>query len=455
MSKSNKTGIYKYEPLWGQWEIDSLIGKGSYGEVYKVFRNVEGQRIESAAKFISIPKDDEERETLYLTGEATDKKTFKSICDSRAQAFFNEIVLMTKLKECENIVGYEAHSMQEKNDEIGWDIIIKMELLSPLDKYLRYNSFTLRDVICVGIDICNAIEFCHKNNVIHRDIKLSNIFLDNDGNYKLGDFGVSRMTGGKTTQGTVAGTEEYMAPEMLKFENYNKSVDVYSLGIVLYRLLNKLRNPFLPSEGVIDSALSEQAFKNRMNSKLSFPDPKYGNDELIRIILKACAYNPQDRYISAAEMAEDLRRVLEVADDCIVLSASSLENVSTVIIDDKTYEEILIPGKAKNKVASIVGAGLIVAGLAVGAIVFMNSRGTEVAIKGFPSSITMNVDCSMVLPVSTDPENVINKISYHSSNENVVKIDETGTVFAVGEGEAYNTVTSNCVSKQAKLSVVQ
>ena len=164
-------GIFKYEPLWGEWHIGELIGKGSYGEVYKIYRDVGGKREYAAAKYISIPKSEQDKELVYSKGLATDEESLRSFFETRANTFSREIDLMMKLRGSANVVRYEAHLKQEKADDVGWDIIIRMELLTSLEKYLRTNSFSKKDVIRLGIDICGAIESCQKEKIIHRDVK--------------------------------------------------------------------------------------------------------------------------------------------------------------------------------------------------------------------------------------------------------------------------------------------
>jgi len=157
-----------------------------------------------------------------------------------------EFAIMAKLKGTANVVSYEDHMVIRHSDGIGWDILIRMELLNPLLPYAYKHPFSRRDIIRLGIDMCRALELCQKYNIIHRDIKPENIFVNDNGDFKLGDFGIAR-TVEKTMSGlSKKGTYNYMAPEVYRGNEYGFGVDIYSLGIVLYRLLNKNRLPFLP-----------------------------------------------------------------------------------------------------------------------------------------------------------------------------------------------------------------
>ena len=133
---------------------------------------------------------------------------------------------MSKLKGHSNIVSYEDHKIVPHKDGIGWDILIRMELLTPLNVHLQRTVQMPRgEVVRMGIHLCRALELCQRHNIIHRDVKSENIFISADGNYKLGDFGVARTASASTGASTFAGTVNYMAPEVLRREKYTASVD--------------------------------------------------------------------------------------------------------------------------------------------------------------------------------------------------------------------------------------
>ena len=179
-----------------------------------------------------------------------------------------------------------------------------MELLTPLMNYLKSNKMDPDDICKLGIDICEALVLCEKYGIVHRDVKPENIFITKDGSFKLGDFGIARALD-HTTNATRAGTERYMAPEVIKREPYGKDVDVYSLGLVLYWLLNGKRMPFLDSDKVPTGSEYEKAQSMRV-SGIALPNPVGGSEELKKVVLKACEYDREKRYSSANEMLQDL-----------------------------------------------------------------------------------------------------------------------------------------------------
>ena len=93
----------------------------------------------------------------------------------------------------------------------------------------------------LGRDICEALAVCHRKQLLHRDVKPENIFVDGEGRFKLGDFGIARRLDNPATYLTQVGTPYYMAPEVFSLHSYDGRADIYSLGLVLYRFLNRSR----------------------------------------------------------------------------------------------------------------------------------------------------------------------------------------------------------------------
>ena len=219
-----------------------------------------------------------------------------------------EFELMYKLRGLSNIVSYEDHEIRKHENGIGWDIMIRMELLTPLNVYMQTHSFGRDEVIRLGIDMCKALERCEKYNVIHRDIKPANIFVSEQGDFKLGDFGIARTLETHDTLMELSrkGTVNYMAPEILKGEKYDFTVDMYSLGIVMYRLLNDDTLPFVPLPPQKPTYQDINHANQRRFRGDDMPNPKGDNTQLADVIKKACSFHPADRYQSPSDMREHL-----------------------------------------------------------------------------------------------------------------------------------------------------
>ena len=287
--------------IWPEWEVDEkLLGDGSYGKVYRSVRRDSGIESTAAIKVISVPLNASELDSLRSEGldENATRTHLKDIVDD----YVKEIQFMESMKGMQNIVSIEDYKVIEKDDGMGWYILIRMELLTPLNTYLSDKTLSETEAIKLGIDICSALEICAESNIIHRDIKPENIFRNSHGSYKLGDFGVAKQY--ESQAGNLSqkrGTYNYMAPEVAKSSDYDCRADIYSLGIVLYRLLNNNHLPFLETEKQLLSALErENAVKRRINGE-PLPPPSEASPATADLILWACEPDPANRISSAAE----------------------------------------------------------------------------------------------------------------------------------------------------------
>ena len=290
---------------WEGWELREQLGSGGFGTVYRIVRPMTSE--ESAMKVLSIPKDASEINSLRVEG--FDEKSISGVYQNQLDRIINEYTLMAQMKGHPNVVRCEDCTAVPHADGIGWDVYLRMELLCPLPQYLMEHTLEEDGVIRLGTDLCSALALCERKGILHRDIKPENIFYSEYGAFKLGDFGIAR-TMDHTTQATHTGSYRYMAPEVYKNEKYGKEVDIYSLGLTLYWLLNNRRMPFLPTDRPAKASENELALQKRMSGE-PFPAPARGSEALKAVVLKACAYDPRDRYSTA----EELLRALEAARD--------------------------------------------------------------------------------------------------------------------------------------------
>lgn len=294
--------------VFGNWEIKEELGEGSYGKVFKIQKEQAGITASAALKVMRIPKS--ASDVKKILHEGMDERSATTYFKGYVNKLMQEIAIMSTLKGHPGIVSCENYELIPHSGSIGWDILIQMELLTPLLDYQAEHPMDEVEVRRLGREICSALVYCHlKRGIIHRDIKPSNILVSESGQFKLGDFGVS-----KTVEGTVGflsrqGTDGYMAPEVYLNKPYGTSVDIYSLGLVLYQMMNGGRLPFYPP---ISQQISfddrEKALTKRMQGAKMLP-PVYASEEFAEVILKACAYNQKDRYRNASEFLEALENV--------------------------------------------------------------------------------------------------------------------------------------------------
>ncbi len=301
---------------YDNWEIVRKIGAGSSSSVYEIERHDLGV-YKAALKVIPIPQHPEEVDEIRNSGMSDEEIVgyYKDIVDE----IIREFTLMSKLKGTTNIVSYEDHKVVPHEEGIGWDIYLRMELLIPLDKYITDHPLSERDIALLGVDICRALERCEKLHVIHRDIKPGNILVSEQGDFKLGDFGIARTAERTVSNMSRKGTTSYMAPEVYNGLEYGPTVDIYSLGLVMYRLLNHNRMVFLPPypEPIRFQDQELALFKRINGAPLPYPNDK--ESALGEVILKACAYDSQDRYQKPVQFRKALEELLEtpgaIADD--------------------------------------------------------------------------------------------------------------------------------------------
>ena len=290
---------------WPGWEITQLIGRGSFGAVYEMRRKIMDEVEYAALKVISIPQSPNDIEEMRSDGY--DDNGIVASFQEQLRGIVSEYTMMRKLSDCPNIVKCDDLQYIPHDDGFGWDVSIKMELLTPLTKVLT-DPVPEQMVVKLAKDLCFALTKCKENNIVHRDIKPQNIFISSRGDYKLGDFGIAK-TVERTSGGTKIGTYKYIAPEVYNNQPYGSAADIYSLGLVLYWLLNERRMPFLPLPPVMLKAGQDEQSRQRRLSGEPLPVPAHGSEALKRIVLKACAYDTQERYASAVEMLADLNKL--------------------------------------------------------------------------------------------------------------------------------------------------
>ena len=288
----------KIEQVWPGWKVVRLLGKGTFGQVYEIERENFGEIEKSALKVITIPENSNEIDELRSLGfdeNGLSQRYINSLIN-----IGKEYATLAKLKSFANVVHCEDIKYGHNENGIGWDIYIRMELLTPIisciDMFNEENN-----IIKLGIDLCSALIACKNRNIIHRDVKPHNIFVAEDGTFKLGDFGIAE-TGENAIGGVRIGACNYMAPEVYLDKPYGSAADQYSMGIVLYWLLNEKRLPFLDDNGTaLTTAYIEESRLRRFSGE-QLPPPAKGSDALKKVVLKACEFLPENRFSSAEEM---------------------------------------------------------------------------------------------------------------------------------------------------------
>ena len=295
---------------WPGWKAIREIGEGGYGKVYEIERTQHGITENDALKIIRIPKSQQQYDELAYRMSAEDNDAVNEVFIEQKDKLIEEIRAMQKLKANDNIVGIKDWSVEKLEDGYSWEIYIRMDILTPLIQYLKGKALDEGGIIRLGEDICRALIQCEKENIVHRDIKPDNIMVSPGGKFMLTDFGIARYLEDETTM-TGIGSKPYMAPEVANYLKSDKTVDIYSLGLVMYEMLNNNRPPFVKAEGKYSALEREAAIQRRIRGE-ELPEPANGSEGLKRIVLKACSPASSGRYSSAEKMLEELENLEEM-----------------------------------------------------------------------------------------------------------------------------------------------
>lgn len=303
----NIEDIKKLEPLFGAWTVSGMIGEGTDSRIYRL-QCVSGETVSNAVlKAVHIESGKNiSPELLSSVGYASSldyDDACLSVCRREAEAVMS-------LKGHPNVVKiYNYNIVPEPGS--GFTLMLLCEQLKPLSDGINAESGDEATVKKLGKDICAALEAYASAGYCHGEIKPENIYVDAKGNFKLGDFGFCRIL--KTV--TQRGSAGYMAPEVYSGDRPSYSSDIYSLGLLMYKFMNHNRVPFLPRfPDPISFADREIAFDSRMRAQ-TMPEPDQASPAMARAILKACAYNPAERYQSPGQFIKVISDIPDMKTD--------------------------------------------------------------------------------------------------------------------------------------------
>lgn len=284
--------ITALEPLFGKWNVEDTVAQGRNTTVFKVSGYENEKRMSRAIEAIKFPGSNEE---ISLAIESGNFATVDEYLSFAEKTICENIEKMQAFSQSRNIVNYYEYTVVKESN--CFYVLILRELMTPLSDYLKDRRIKHKEAVKLGWDICNAIEEFRQKGIIHKHITPDNIFMGENSSFKLGDFGIDSMYRKKS------GTGSYRAPENFAGKE-SFSDDIYALGMVLYRLMNNNRGPFLPEyPAPVSYEDRERAASRRLRGDM-FPMPSNADGNLARIIFTATAFRPEDRYSSPLQMKE-------------------------------------------------------------------------------------------------------------------------------------------------------
>ena len=264
----------------GRYTITGTLGRGAMGIVYQAHDPLIERTV--AIKAVDCK--------ALSPAEAEDFE----------QRFFREAKSAGRLNH-PNIVTIHDVGRSDALPYMAMEFLVGRSLRDILDSGVELPLVRIAEI---AAEIADGLAFAHANNVVHRDIKPANIMVLDSGVVKITDFGIALLPSGALTMiGTSLGTPKYMSPEQVIGSVTDGRSDIFSLGAVLYEMLTG-RAPFTGDnlESILYQVLNiTPALPSSIN-----PDLSHGFD---RIVTRAMAREPQDRYANAAEMAVDLRNL--------------------------------------------------------------------------------------------------------------------------------------------------
>jgi tRNA A-37 threonylcarbamoyl transferase component Bud32 len=268
--------------LYGEYDVESFLGKGSIGKVYLARHRRIGRKV--ALKTVRIEQkfdDDEDREEFYkrLQREA-------ELCGALQHP--NVVTLYD--------VGYE-------NDLVAFLATEFVDGESLLARLRRTRPLVLDEALSIAADVLRGLAYAHSKGIIHRDIKPANILLTAEGQAKIADFGVARpLQSSLTAASTLIGTPNYMSPEQVRSTPVSTRSDLFSAGVVMYEMLTGTK-PFAAADlsGILYNVVNlAPPLTSDVNPGV--PEP------VARVVARLLAKNPDERYATAGEALDELDR---------------------------------------------------------------------------------------------------------------------------------------------------
>jgi len=253
-------------------------------------------------------------------------------------------------------------------------IFIAMEILQgkSLRDHMREKELHHNEIVHIGVQIAEALDFAHRKGIVHRDIKPSNIIIDPDGNAKITDFGIAHIEDPTITQqtipGEILGTPLYMSPEQVKSNPVDGRSDLYSLGILLYEMATGTS----PFKGDNFASIFQAILQDTP------PAPELNDSPMSRnlstLIMKSLSKDPDQRFQTGLEMAQRLKACLQRRQS-----------------DTRRGERARRPAKRKHIVPMVLAAMILIVA-AAGLAYFMSGNNSP------PENILLSV-----LKVESDP----------------------------------------------------
>lgn len=279
--------------------LENKRNKSFWGEVQKTQSTIEDfgyhvtteiRKSENVVVYLATNGSDEKVAIKRITMPYSSDLAFPLSRDELEKKIRQEMDYLSKISsESGNrfVITYYDYKIVESTDKLQYDLYIRMDYLTSLQQVYDEGNLTVRDLLIIGTDICDSLEWCNQNNKVHNNINLNNIFINRNDRYMLGDFA--------SFENQKNEVEYCSAPELLQGLKPTPQSDIYALGMVLFVLLNNGLPPFASSNSEEDIGASIKRLKSG-----EIPTIHRINHRLNEVIQRALCPK-EKRYSSVAE----------------------------------------------------------------------------------------------------------------------------------------------------------
>ena len=239
-------------------------------------------------KILSIPASQVQLDAFLLTGAYQSEADALEYFREQAEGVIHEAEILKKLSRFEGFLSYESYQIIENETDPGYLVYLLSPYKRSLARHLGKHTMTHLNAVNLGLDLCSAMAICRRAGYLYLDLKPENIFITEDGEYRVGDLGFAKLDDLRYASLPDKYRSAYTAPEVQDaYSSISETMDIYAIGQILYQVYNDGK---LPSED--------------LNPDEAIPAPAYADYEIAEIILKACARTPEARWQDPVEMGQ-------------------------------------------------------------------------------------------------------------------------------------------------------
>lgn len=285
-------------------------------------------------KHISIPAAEKQIYALLLSGAYPDQAAVHTYYGTVADGIRQEVAAGQKIAASGFFLGAKDCQIEPKEAGVGYDVYILYPRQIPLSTVIAESAMTSLRAVNLGLDLCDALSACREAGYLFANLKPENVFLTQAGRFQLGDLGLTALEDLQYASVPEEYLGPYAAPELSDImASPNTTIDLYSLGMLLYRIYNGNHGPFED-----EHTEPGMADKLRLTGK-SMPTPLYADYELSAIILKACTPSVDARYQTPDELKQALMYYMQRNELSDTLIVPPIVTSPLPVITDEAGEE--------------------------------------------------------------------------------------------------------------------